>query len=155
MNRRLLPLALLFTVSCYGSQQSACGTGPTPLPPAPTPTPTPVPTPVVIVVPAPTPSSSECDATSIEIKSEAGNELKVGALVRLDATPFHGSTKIADSCNAGVKVLWLTGPDTVCQLEGDVRGFNPMLRAVGVGKCNLNATIGNIGSGLLILNVTK
>ena len=52
MKRRLLTLCVLLTGACYGSQQSACGTGPTPIPP-PAPSPT-----VVVVLPSPSPSAS-------------------------------------------------------------------------------------------------
>ena len=58
--KRLILLVLLITVACYGSQQSACGSGPTPVPPTPTPTATPSPTATPTATPTPSPNPFVC-----------------------------------------------------------------------------------------------
>lgn len=153
--KRLVFLAFLLSACdlgniCTGGSTCTSGpVGPSAVKPSPSPEPD------IRITPTPKPEPTECTMTSIDIISEGGDQLKVKDLVRLDATPYRNSTKLPDYCNVGARVLWLTGPDTVCLLEGDVRGFNPMLRAVGVGRCTLSATIGNVGSGQLVITVTK
>lgn len=99
MKRRLLYLALLASVACYGSQQSACetGRGPTPLPPTPTPTATPSPTPA----PSPTPVVLNCRVDFLRVTGP--ESLARGESGRYDLTPMQivdgVSQQTPDPCN--------------------------------------------------------
>lgn len=98
--KRSLVLASLFTIACYGSQQSACetGSGPSPTPtPTATPSPSPTPTPTPLAV-------NDCgrEFADVDFLFLGGpSTLPVGERGRYDLTPKqfcteNGSVKVRD-----------------------------------------------------------
>lgn len=78
--------------------------------------------------------------------------LAVGERPNLDATAYNAisGNQVFTLC----PVVWRldTTPFGACELEGDLSGYTPKIRAVKLGSCTAGATVGN-GSGSRLFTV--
>lgn len=154
MRRRLILVSLVgLLVACYGSQYSACGTGPTPTP-AQSPTPTPSSTPS----PSPTVRAESCAIDYMTLRPIEGVTLATDASAVLDLTPYQtirnedgtvAQREVSRACNEprAASVSWASSSAAVTLSSG----FNPTVRRVGIGEAVITATLeGKVSNSITI-----
>lgn len=106
-------------------------------------------------VPSGSPGSFSCPtATLVALKvfDGAPARIRVGETTQLDATPYAGNVKLPDECSLSKLITW-TGDGTTCVRVGAVGSYTPEVRGLAAGTCVYRASVDNVTSPPVSLEV--
>jgi|SRR5262245_1499737 len=99
-------------------------------------------------VPSAMPGSSTCPTSTLvalKVFDGAPATIRVGGTTQLDATPYAGSIKLPDECSLSKTITW-TGDGATCVRVGAVGSYTPEIRGLAPGTCVYRASVDNVTS---------